>query len=105
MYISRAKIGNRNCTNFSDSIVQHRTNVSNEALNGRKLEITLPEVSPTPNIKHTLWETQKTTAERDAEQKSNIKAYADWKLGTKPSNTRRYSACETNKEKQIKHSF
>jgi len=31
------------------------TNVSpSEALNGRKLKITLPEVSPTPARKHTL---------------------------------------------------
>ena len=63
------------------------TNVSpSEALNGRKLKITLPEVSPTPARQHTLQETQKTMAERDAEQKSKIKAYADSKLGTKPSN-------------------
>ena len=61
----RAKIGNRNCTNFSDSIVRHRTwpriYISpSEALNGRKLKITLPEVSPTPATKHTLQETRKT---------------------------------------------
>jgi len=63
------------------------TNVSpSEALNGRKLKITLPEVSPTPARKHTLQETRKTMAERDAEQKSKIKAYADSKLNTKPSN-------------------
>ena len=63
------------------------TNVSpSEALNGRKLKITLPEVSPTPARQPTLQETQKTMAERDAEQKSKIKAYADSKLGTKPSN-------------------
>ena len=63
------------------------TNVSpSEALKGRKLKITLPEVSPTPARKHTLQETRKTMAERDAEQKSKIKVYADSKLGTKPSN-------------------
>ncbi len=63
------------------------TNVSpSEALNGRKLKITLPEVSPTQARQHTLQEIRKTMAERDAEQKSKIKAYADSKLGTKPSN-------------------
>ena len=62
------------------------TNVSpNEALNGRKLKTTLPEVSPAPARQNTLQETRKTMAERDAEQKSKIKAYADSKLGTKPS--------------------
>ena len=63
------------------------TNLSpSEALNGRKLKITLPEVSPTPARKHTLQETRKTMAERDAEQNSRIKAYSDSKLGTKPNN-------------------
>jgi len=63
------------------------TNVSQrEALNGRKLKITLPEVSPTPARKHTLQETRKTMADRDAEQKSKIKAYADSRLNTNPSN-------------------
>ena len=58
------------------------TNVSpNEALNGRKLKTTLPEVSPAPARKNTLQETRKTMAERDAEQKSKIKAYADIKPG------------------------
>ena len=62
------------------------TNVSpSEALNGRKLKTTLPEVSPAPARQHTLQETRKTMAERDAEQKSKIKAYADLKLGTKSS--------------------
>ena len=49
------------------------TNVSpNEALNGRKLKTTLPEVSPAPARQNTLQETRKTMAERDAEQKSKI---------------------------------
>ena len=62
------------------------TNVSpSEALNGRKLTTTLPEISPAPARQHTLQETRKTMAERDAEQKSKIKAYADLKLGTKSS--------------------
>ena len=62
------------------------TNVSpNEALNGRKLKTTLPEVSPASTRQNTLQETRKTMAERDAEQKSKIKAYAYSKLGTKPS--------------------
>ena len=68
----KAKIGNRNC----------------EALNGRKLKTTLPEVSPAPARQQTLQETRKIIAERDAEQKSKIKAYADSKLGTKPSNNK-----------------
>ena len=58
------------------------TNVSpSEALNGRKLKTALPEVSPAPARQ----QTRKIMAERDAEQKSKIKAYADSKLGTKPS--------------------
>ena len=62
------------------------TNVSpSEALNGRKLKTTLPEVSPAPARQQTLQETRKIMAERDAEQKSKIKAYAESKLGTKPS--------------------
>ena len=62
------------------------TNVSpSEALNDRKLKITLPEVSPAQARQLTLQETRKTMAERDAEQKSKIKAYADLKLGIKPS--------------------
>ena len=62
------------------------TNVSpSEALNGRKLKTTLPEVSPASARQQTLQETRKTMAERDAEQKSKIKAYADSKLGTKSS--------------------
>ena len=49
------------------------TNVSpNEALNGRKLKTTLPEVSPALARQDTLQETRKTMAERDAEQKSKI---------------------------------
>ena len=62
------------------------TNVSpNEALNGRKLKTTLPEVSPASARQNAMQETRKTMAERDAEQKAKIKAYADSKLGTKPS--------------------
>ena len=62
------------------------TNVSpNEALNGRKLKTTLAEVSPASPRQNTLQETRKAMAERDAGQKSKIKAYADSKLGTKPS--------------------
>ena len=46
------------------------TNVSsNEALNGRKLKTTLPEVSPAPARQNALQETRKTMAERDAEEK------------------------------------
>ena len=57
------------------------TNVSpSEALNGRKLKTTLPEVSPAPARQQTLQETRKIMAERDAEQKSKIKAYTDSKL-------------------------
>ena len=56
-----------------------------EALNGRKLKITLPEVSPAPARQLTLQETRKTMAERDAEQKSKINEYTDLKLGVKPS--------------------
>ena len=62
------------------------TNVSpSEALNGRKLKTTLPEVSPAPARHQNLQETRKIMAERDAEQKSKIKAYADSKLRTKQS--------------------
>ena len=62
------------------------TNASpSEALNGRKLKITLPEVSPAPARQLTLQEPRKTMTERDAEQKSKIKAYADLKLDAKPS--------------------
>ena len=54
------------------------TNVSpNEALNGRKLKTNLPEVSPASARQNTLQDTRKTMGERDAEQKSKIKAYAD----------------------------
>ena len=81
------------------------TNVSpSEALNGRKLKITLPEVSPTPARQHTLQETRKTMAERDAEQKSKIKAYADSKLGTKPSNIKPGDIVLVRQPKK-KHSF
>ena len=65
------------------------TNVSpSEALNGRKLKTTLPEVSPAPARHQTFQETRKTMAERDAEQKSKIKTYADSKLGKKPSDVK-----------------
>ena len=85
------------------------TNVSpNEALNGRKLKTTLPEVSPASARQNTLQETRKTMAERerDAEQKSKIKVHTDSKLGTKPSDIKPGdSACETTKEEQTKHFF
>ena len=51
------------------------TNVSpSEAMNGSKLQTTLPEVSPALARQQTLKETQTIKAERDAEQKSKIKA-------------------------------
>ena len=56
-----------------------------EALNQRKLKTTLPEVTP-PVRQQSIVETQKNLAQRDAEQKKKIKAYADQKLGVRESN-------------------
>ena len=56
-----------------------------EALNQRKLKTTLPEVTP-PVRQQTIVETQNNLAQRDAEQKKKIKAYADQKLGVRESN-------------------
>ena len=68
--------------NWQQKLYKPTTHVSpNEALNGRKLKTIPPEVSPAPLARQdTLQETKKTMAERDAEQKSKIKAYADSKL-------------------------
>ena len=56
-----------------------------EALNQRKLKTTLPEfASPAPARHQIIPETQN-LAERDAEQKKKIKAYADQKLGARES--------------------
>ena len=56
-----------------------------EALNQRKLKTTLPEVMPLV-CQQTIVETQKNLAERDAEQKKKIKAYADQNLGVRENN-------------------
>ena len=56
-----------------------------KALNQRKLKTTLLEVTP-PVHQQTIVETQKNLAQRDAEQKKKIKAYADQKLGVRESN-------------------
>ena len=62
------------------------TNVSPcEALNGRKLKTTLPEIVSTQPEQHTPQELHKRLTERDAEQKEKIKAYADKKLRVRPS--------------------
>ena len=62
------------------------TNLSpSEALNGRKLKTTLPEVSPTPPRQQNLQEMRKGLEKSEAEQKSKIKAYADQNLGVRPS--------------------
>ena len=56
-----------------------------EALNQRKLKTTLPEfASPAPARHQIIPETQN-LAQRDAEQKKKIKAYADQKLGARES--------------------
>ena len=56
-----------------------------EALNQRKLKTALPEVTP-PVRQQTTVEAQRNLAERDAEQKKKVKAYADQKLGVRESN-------------------
>ena len=79
------------------------TNVSpNEALNGRKLKTTLPEVSQasaTGDSEDYGGERRRTEVKdqglRRLETGHKIKRYK----------TGRYSACEAAKEKQIKHSF
>ena len=56
-----------------------------EALNGRKLKTTLPEIVSTHSGQHAPQELHKSLTERDTEQKEETKAYADKKLRVKPS--------------------
>ena len=74
-------------TNQSMLRSQHRYELlqRRKCLGSGQTNSNMPEVSPAPARQQTLQETRKIMVERDAEQKSKIKAYAYSKLGTKPS--------------------